>query len=490
MTRTKLILSAALFFQTGGQSFSQEGRPVYHGSNYVTIRPGETAGQILEKAAGVTPSANQLEWQRIGFAGFIHFGINTFTGKEWGDGKDDPRLFNPSKLDAGQWVRVMSDAGMKLVIITARHHDGFCLWPSKYTDYTVAASPWKQGKGDVVGAVAAACREYGLKFGVYLSPWDRHEPSYGEGDKYDRYFLDQLRELLTGYGEVSEVWFDGACGEGANGKKQEYNWKSYYAMIRELQPKAVIAIMGPDVRWVGTETGYGRETEWSVIPDRIRDPDSAAMSEREYPVDEGFIPGDLTTADLGSPNRLTDARSLIWYPAETDVSIRPGWFFHPEENNKVKTPEKLVEIYFHSVGMNSGLLMNVPPDRHGLIHKKDIRSLTAMKKILDRIFRNNLLDGAASSYRNGIVEYTLPEPVTFNVAMVCEDIKVGQRIAQFHLEAWDGSTWNRIAGGTTVGNKRLLRFSEVNASKIRFVVDSTRGEPAILDIGLYRDGRD
>jgi alpha-L-fucosidase len=458
---------------------------VYLGNNYVTILPGETLDQIIEKAASITPSANQFKWQRLEFNAFIHFGINTFTGREWGEGNDDPALFNPVKFNARQWARTIRDAGMKMVIITAKHHDGFCLWPSKQTNHTVAASQWKKGKGDVVAEVAKACREYGLKFGFYLSPWDKHEPSYGDTPKYNQYFLNQLRELLTGYGPVSEVWFDGACGEGSNGKKQVYDWKSYYALIRKLQPEAVIAIMGPDVRWVGTESGYGRETEWSVVPDVIKIPDSVAAESQQYQVDEGFIPGDLTGSDLGSRSKLINARALSWYPSETDVSIRPGWFYHAAEDNQVKSPEKLVDIYFHSVGMNSVLLLNIPPDKRGLIHKNDVRSLKEMKKILDHTFQNNLLSGSSVKMVNGSYEYQLVHPVTFNVAMIREDIKAGQRIEKFHFDAWNGSEWKSFAMGTTVGNKRLLRFPGVTTQKIRLVVDESRSLPALMDIGLF-----
>jgi alpha-L-fucosidase len=384
---SSLFLVFGLLLIIHGQSLYSQGiRPVYTGNNYATVSAGESMEQIIEKAANVTPSANQLAWQRLEFNAFIHFGINTFTGKEWGEGNEDPALFNPAQLDARQWVRVIRDGGMKMVIITAKHHDGFCLWPSQYTRHSVASSPWKKGKGDVVGEVAAACREYGVKFGFYLSPWDKHEKTYGDSAKYNEFFRNQLRELLTRYGEVSEVWFDGACGKGSNGKKQVYDWNSYYALIRELQPGAVIAIMGPDVRWVGTESGRGRETEWSVVPDVVQNLDSVAASSQQHPVDGAFIPGDLTASDIGSRDRLKDAKALVWYPAETDVSIRPGWFYHSAGDNRVKSPEKLAGIYFSSVGMNSVLLLNIPPDKSGLIHDNDIRSLHGMKKIIDQAF--------------------------------------------------------------------------------------------------------
>lgn len=483
--RSKDLLVLLLSIAMSGSLYSQPVRPVYLGNNFVTIQPGETPDQIAEKASNVTPSARQLEWQRLEFNAFIHFGMNTFTGKEWGDGKSDPKLFNPGRFDARQWAATIRDAGMKMIIITAKHHDGFCLWPSKFTDYSVASSGWKGGRGDVVAEVAAACRDFGLKLGVYLSPWDRHEPSYGDSLAYNTFFMNQLRELLTGYGDVSEVWFDGACGEGANGKKQVYDWKSWYALIRELQPGAVIAIMGPDVRWVGTESGYGRVSEWSVVPDVAMNLDSVAASSQQFPVDGGFIPTNRTASDLGSREKLKAARSLAWYPSENDVSIRPGWFFHAAENRKVKTPETLVDIYFNSVGMNAVLLLNIPPDKDGLIHKKDIRSLNGMRKILNQAFGKDFLTGAKSTAGKNYIEYSLAAPATFNVAMICEDIKVGQRIERFHLELPDGDTWRPFAAGTTVGYKRLLKFTEVTAQKIRLVIDETRGEPAIMNAGLY-----
>ena len=240
-------------------------------SNFVLISPGEPLAAIVAKAARVAPSPAQWAWQEREVIAFAHFGMDTFTDREWGDGKEDPALFNPTAFDARQWARVLKAAGMKMLIVTAKHHDGFCLWPSRYTDHCVRASPWRGGKGDVVAEVAAACAEEGLALGVYLSPWDRNAPSYGDSPRYNEHFRNQLRELLTQYGPIAEVWFDGACGEGPNGKRQEYDWASYYGVIRELQPQAVIAIMGPDVRWVGTESGYGRETEWSVVPANISD---------------------------------------------------------------------------------------------------------------------------------------------------------------------------------------------------------------------------
>ncbi|MFH0991184.1 MAG: alpha-L-fucosidase [bacterium] len=481
--------------------------------NYVLIKPGDSSDEIISKAANVVPSLRQVAWQERELTAFVHFGMNTFTDREWGEGTEDPILFNPVQFDASQWARVMRDAGMRMIIVTAKHHDGFCLWPSKYTDHSVKSSSWQDGNGDVVGDVAKACKEHGLKFGIYLSPWDRHEPSYGDSPRYNEYFRNQLRELLTGYGEVSEVWFDGACGEGPNGKRQVYDWPSYYKVIRELQPNAVIFGMGPDIRWVGTESGYGRETEWSIVPNIVQNLDSIAASSQQDPVDGAFIPGDLTGSDLGSREKIMNAKSLVWYPAETDVSIRPGWFYHPQQDDQVKTPEKLVDIYYSSVGRNGVLLLNVPPDKRGLIHGNDIKNLLGMKKILAQTFKNNLLTGSrviASNEKKGnsasflldnnkrtywttvdtvttaMVEFELPKEQSFDRAMLQEQIQVGQRVEKFRLEAFGEDGWIEFARGTTIGYKRLLRFPLITTHKVRLVIEESRTNPTLSSFGLFK----
>jgi alpha-L-fucosidase len=478
-------------------------------SHFALIAPGETLAGIIPIAANIVPTPNQLAWQEMEFIVFTHFGMNTFADREWGEGTEDPALFNPTGFDARQWAKVIKDAGMKMIIVTAKHHDGFCLWPSRFTDHSVKRSPWRDGRGDVVDEVARACREAGLKFGIYLSPWDRHEPTYGDSPAYNRHFCNQLRELLTGYGEVSEVWFDGACGEGPNGKRQEYDWWSYYCVIRELQPKAVIFGMAPDLRWVGTESGYGRETEWSVVPVNLKDPaDSSSLS-----LDDLFVPGDMTAEDLGSRDKIAGARALAWYPAETDVSIRPGWFYHANQDGDVKSPEKLIDIYFSSVGRNGVLLLNVPPDKRGLIHENDVRSLTEMKRILDETFAVNLADGAgvtATSERHGhraafildeektsfwttpagvetaSLEFALPEKRTFDIVLLQEEIRVGQRVEEFGLEAWDGNAWQPFAAGSTIGYKRLLRFPEISTERVRLSIIKSRTNPTLAAFGLYK----
>ena len=304
-----------------------------------------------------------------------------------------PRVFNPTALDTRQWLRVASEAGFKLAILTTKHHDGFCLWPSAYTEHSVKNSPYKDGQGDVVREFVEACREFDVKVGFYLSPWDRHEATYGT-DAYNDYFTNQLTELLTQYGPVDEVWFDGACGEGPNGKRQVYDWERYYRLIRTLQPEAVIAIGGPDVRWVGNEDGIAREDEWSVVP---ADRPGSGQDRRRFSTARRSPPGDRRwspTIDLGSRERIAHADRLVWYPAECDVSIRPGWFYHEFQDEYVKTPEMLVDLYFKSVGRNAALLLNLPPDPRGLIHEKDVRHLQGMRRILDETFAHNLTDGA------------------------------------------------------------------------------------------------
>lgn len=481
--------------------------------NYVVIKPGDSPTEIIRKAANVVPSSRQLAWQRLEFIAFAHFGMNTFMDQEWGTGTESPSVFNPTNFDARQWVRVLKGAGIKLLILTAKHHDGFCLWPSKYTDHSVKNSPWKGGTGDVVAEVAEACKKAGLKFGVYLSPWDRHEKTYGDSPVYNEHFRSQLRELLTNYGEIAEVWFDGANGEGPNGKTQVYDWQSYYKVIRELQPNAVIAIMGPDVRWVGTESGYGRETEWSVLPNVTQNLDAIAASSQRFPVDGAFAPKDLMGEDLGSREKMKNASSLVWYPAETDVSIRPGWFYHASQDELVKSSGKLVDIYYSSVGRNSVLLLNIPPNRSGRIHESDIKSLVGMRKILDQTFRNNLALGArvtASNERPGhsarsmvepgdenywttddgvesaTLEFQLSERRAFDRAMLQENISVGQRIESFRLEAFSDNEWKAIVRGTTIGYKRLLRFPAVTTTKVRFVIEQSRTSPTLSSFGLFK----
>ena len=478
--------------------------------NYAVISPSDSQSDIIRKAANIIPSARQLRWQKLELTAFFHFGVNTFTNREWGTGKEDPKIFNPKNLNANQWVQVAKDAGFKQVILTAKHHDGFCLWPTKTTEHSVKNSPWKNGKGDVVREVAVACKKQNMGFGVYLSPWDRNSSFYGT-DEYNDFFVKQLTELLTNYGRIDEVWFDGANGEGPNGKKQVYDFNRWYQLIRKLQPAAVIAIMGPDVRWVGTETGYGRETEWSVVPtDNLNAEVISSNSQQGV----AFKPqGDMTGDDLGSRSKIINAKGLVWYPAETDVSIRPGWFYHPEENTKVKSLEKLLDIYFHSVGRNSVLLMNIPPDKDGLINEADMKILKEWKKLRTDIFKNNLAKDAVVSSANGtnvkaildgdystywttkekdttaIIELNLKGTKTFNVLSLQENINIGHRIEQFEMDYWNGDAWQKAAEGTTVGYKRLIQFDPITTEKVRLKILSARLNPTIAELGLYQQSK-
>ena len=492
----------------GAGTAGQENADGYNGGNYVPIQSTDGFEDIIHKAAQVTPSPRQLRWQELEMTAFLHFGMNTFSDREWGDGKEDEKLFNPTALDAGQWIRTLKAAGIRQAILTCKHHDGFCLWPSKYTEHSVKNSPWKEGKGDVVKEVADACHENGVGFGVYLSPWDRNSALYGDSARYNEYFEQQLTELLTQYGRVDEVWFDGANGEGPNGKKQVYDFEAWYKLIRRLQPTAVIAVMGPDVRWVGTESGQGRLTEWSVLPIGKQTQASIAAGSQKDPT---FAPvGDMMHDDLGSRAKLAGAKGLIWYPAETDVSIRPGWFYHSQEDSKVRTPDNLMDIYFSSVGRNGLLLLNIPPDRKGLIHREDAESLLAWRKKYESLFGTNLALGAAATSDNGsspaaildgfrdtwfttkgqdtttTIELALAGKKTFDVLMLQEPIDHGQRIEQFVLEYRAGDQWKTAVEGTTVGYKRLLRFPAVSAERVRLRILSSRMNPMLSELGLYK----
>jgi len=458
---------------------------------------------VIDRAARVVPSPRQLAWQELEFYGFVHFGINTFTGQEWGTGSENPALFNPAKLDCRQWAKVFKAAGMRGMILTAKHHDGFCLWPSKATAHTVAASPWQDGRGDVVKEAAAACAAYGLKFGVYLSPWDRHEATYGAGPAYDEFYKRQLRELLTNYGELFCVWLDGACGEGKNGRKQEYDWQGYYDLIRKLQPNAVISITGPDVRWVGNEAGVCRSSEWSVVPDQIED---------------------LTFWDLGSRKALMKAKDseLVWHPAEVDMSIRDGWFYHEKEDFSVKPLAKLREVYYKSVGANAALLLNVPPNQDGLFAERDVETLISLGAQLKIDFKENLAEGSAvrdtlhlnaehtgqmaldpspdTYWHSGPMEKGVKAALVLDLGddydidkiVLKEHIATGQQIEKFSVfadrncgEESPKSQWKKIAVGTVVGHKRVVRFAEMRVRRIKVVIELTRGFATMESFEAY-----
>jgi alpha-L-fucosidase len=468
-----------------------------HYTRTVIFDNNATNTQKVRKATHVIPTPQQQDWQNLELTAFVHFGINTFTGREWGDGTESPELFDPENFDAFQWVRTLQEGGMRMVILTAKHHDGFCLWPTKTTQHSVSASPWRNGKGDVVMELKSACDSLGMKFGVYLSPWDRNAACYGDSPRYNAFFEQQLTELLTIYGKVDEVWFDGACGEGPGGRTQIYDWASWYELIHKLQPNAVVAVKGEDIRWVGTESGYGRPTEWSVTAFAPGGrPEMEAINQK--------LGLSETTHDLGSREVIAKADQLFWYPAEVDVSIRPGWFFHESENEKVKSLAHLADIYFNSVGMNAVLLLNVPPDKRGLIHEADAARLKDFKKWLDDTFTQNLLEISRANSKNAqkaidgngetfheikkfptSFEIELNEPQEFNVFEIREYIKKGQRVESFTVEAMINGNWQKIAEGTTIGYKRLLRFEPVETEKIRVTINKARHHALIAEIGLY-----
>lgn len=475
----KLILSTALLAAicTAGQAQEKNDYYVKH----VEFPQGATLEQKVDMAARLVPTPQQLEWQQMELTAFLHFGINTFTGREWGDGKENPALFNPTDFDAEQWVRSLKEVGFKMAILTAKHHDGFCLWPTKTTGHSVAASPWKDGKGDVVRELRDACDKYGIKFGVYLSPWDRNASCYGDSPKYNEFFIEQLTELLTNYGEVHEVWFDGANGEGPNGKKQEYDWTAILSTIRRLQPRAVTAIMGDDVRWVGNERGLGRETEWSAT---VLTPGTYARCEEQNKA----LGVKATSKDLGGRDMLVNAKELFWYPSEVDVSIRPGWFYHQQEDNQVKSLKHLTDIYFKSVGYNSVLLLNIPPDQRGRISDADVNRLKEFADYRKEIFTDNRVKGGLKAWtaRPGDTRvYQLKPKSEINVVMLREDISKGQRMEAFTVEALTADGWKEIAKGTTVGYKRLIRIPAVEARQLRVKVDACRLAANISEVAAY-----
>ncbi len=478
-------ITVTFFERTGGDGLEV----TYAGPGIKKQRVPSRALFRSPTAAMLVPHPRQMAWQEMEVHAFVHFGINTFTDREWGDGTESPTLLNPTELDANQWVRDFKDAGMKQVVLSAKHHDGFCLWPSAYTEHSVKNSPWRDGRGDLVREVADACHAAGLKLGIYLSPWDRHEPTYGDSPRYNEHYKNQLRELLSNYGPIHEVWFDGACGEGPNGKKQVYDWDGYVALIRELQPDAVIfSDAGPDIRWVGNEQGFAGETNWSML-----------RRDEFYP---------------GTPKhkQLTEGHEdgTHWVPAECDVSIRPGWFYHAGQDDQVKTVPQLVDLYYQSVGRNGVLLLNVPPDRRGLIHKADAARLHAFGEVISETFRHNLAAGKPATATSGqtpasavdddphtcwaaaaddsapVLTIDLGNAATFDRIALQEDIRQGQRVRAFAVEVWSGQDWDNVATGTTIGYKRLLRIDPVAATRLRLVIRDMRAAPMISEIGLYK----
>lgn len=414
------------------------------------------------------PTSSQLAWHRDELGLFLHFGVNTFTDREWGTGNEAESLFNPGALDARQWARAARAGGFRRMILTAKHHDGFCLWPSAVTLHSVKSSPWRNGRGDVVREFVDAARAEGLQPGLYLSPWDRHEPSYGDSPRYNDFYCTQLTELLTQYGPLVEIWFDGANGEGPNGKKQAYDWDRYHKLVRQHQPRALIfSDAGPDLRWVGNEDGSAGDPNWCAV-------------------DPGVVPypgaeGDGVTKEL----QHGDPHGAVWRPGEADVSIRPGWFWHEAEDTKVKTPSQLLDLYVSSVGRNAGLLLNVPPNRTGLLSDGDVASLKVFGEMRSAWFAENAAASAFVRHGPGEVVLTLTKTARFDTVVIREEIERGQVIEAFTIETDDGSGWKPLAQGTTIGAKRIVRVNYVIAARVRIRMQSSFGRPSLADVGLY-----
>ena len=461
------------------------------------------------------PTARQLAYENMEFFCFIHFTVNTFTGSEWGDGTEPESIFNPTELDARQWAKTAAEGGMKGLILTCKHHDGFCLWPSKYTEHSIKNSPYKNGKGDIVRETAEACREFGLKFGVYLSPWDRNNESYGKGKEYDDYYLNQLTELLTEYGDIFVIWLDGACGEGPNGKVQKYDWQRYYKVMRELQPNAVISISGPDIRWCGNEAGEVRPSEWSVVAKDMTDPAiTAALSQQEDNEEFRNRPLDETQTDLGSRERLANEKELAWYPAETDVSIRPGWFYHEEEDNQVRSFENQKDIYLKSVGGNTTLLLNLPPMKNGRIHETDVANLKKLGSFISTAFAYNLLDEAGittippldcreqepgvmrtDDYKTYfmneegtnklMIKINWVEKKKLNYLVLKEAIPFSQRVEKFKICYEENGNMKECYNGTTIGYKRIVDLKGIQTDCLAIVIEDSRVAPVMSFVGVY-----
>jgi alpha-L-fucosidase len=428
---------------------------------------------VSPEASRPRPSAAQLAWQRDELALFFHFGVNTFTDREWGDGTENPVIFSPARFDARQWARAARGAGARSMILTAKHHDGFCLWPTRTTDHSVAKSPWRSGNGDVVREFVDACRAEGMRPGLYLSPWDRNHPAYGDSPRYNDVYADQLTELLTHYGEIAEVWFDGANGEGPNGKRQVYDWPRTFALVERLQPRAVVfSDAGPGVRWCGNESGTAGDPNWSTVNPSVV----------TYPGASG--PGVIPSLQHGDPN------GTVWRPAEVDVSIRPGWFHHPAEDGRVRSVENIVNLYFTSVGRNGKLLLNVPPTRDGLLHETDVARLAGFRERVTSTFANDVAVGARSTWRStgprsAELVLDLTRPSTIGIARVEEDIARGQCVAQYTLSAETSAGSTVLSKGTTIGYAKLDRFAPTNGTRVRLVIDDAVAPPAPVRLRLY-----
>lgn len=463
-------------------------------------------GEFIEKIISVTPSKRQYEHSKLKYYNFIHFGMNTMTGREWGDGTDSLELFNPKDLDTDQWCSVLKNSGSKGVIITAKHHDGFCLWNTRTTNYNVMNSPF--GK-DIVKLLSESCKKFGLKLGIYLSPWDRHEKTYGS-DAYNDFYVSQLTELALNYGEIFTFWFDGACGEGSNRKKQKYDFDRYYAVIRELQPDACIAICGPDVRWIGNEGGRVRESEWSVVPAPAVETEKVAeKSQKDDDNGQKILEISAEDKDLGSREFLQNFDSFRWSPAECDVSVNLGWFWHDDDyytGKKIRTSEDIARIYMNTVGGNAYLLLNVPPDNRGLISDREIALLQEFKTIIDNKFANpitvkdvdiiningerthcpEVITDSARKFADSehAVSIKLENIQRISVVSLEEDTLQSQRIEKFEIYAKHGAEYNVVYIGTVIGNGK---FCEINEETDEIIINimQSRSNPVLKNIKLY-----
>ncbi|MEG0692991.1 MAG: alpha-L-fucosidase [Oscillospiraceae bacterium] len=465
----------------------------------------------IEKAIQIVPSERQLSWQRLEFTAFLHYGLNSFTNSEWGTGAVDTSIFNPQKLNTDNWCESLMAAGIKACLFTAKHHDGFCLWDTKQTEYSVMNSPY--GK-DILAQLKLSCKKYGMKLGIYLSPWDRHESRYGTGKAYDDYYCAQITELLTNYGDIYCVWFDGACGEGENGKKQRYDWDRYFKLIRKLQPNAVMSICGPDVRWCGNEAGDCRESEWSVVPIELRNAELVANNSQKEDNDI-FVKTPLKSSerDLGSRKKIEEEDELIWYPSEVDVSIRPGWFYHENQDNKLRSLEELFELYKKTVGGNSVLLLNVPPHYDGYIAECDSVRLAELGKLIRETFSNNLSVGAklsaSSTAEEKAINFVTHNDDTYwkaadgqesceiaiqfdsiqkiKCVVLMEHIKLSQRIEAFEIYAKNDKEQTCVYCGTTVGYKKICTLPDgISAQELIIKIIASRSCPTLEFIGVYR----
>ena len=445
---------------------------------------------------GALPTPAQVEWQKMEFNMFVHFGPNTFTNVEWGDGTESVDVFAPTALDCRQWAAIAKEAGMKGIIITGKHHDGFCIWPNPESTHTVAQSKWRDGKGDIFKELSEACREYGLKFGVYISPWDQNDPHYGTPE-YNEVFRRTIEHAHTNYGEVFEQWFDGACGEGPNGKQQVYDWDLFNGEVYRHHPNAMIFTdVGPGCRWIGNESGIAGETCWSTLNIKGFGPG------RQAPPKKSLNGGDMN--------------GEAWVTGEADVSIRPGWFWRESENDDVKSIDHLLYIWYNSVGHNSLLLLNVPPDTRGLINESDQARLKEFRQALDEIFSTDYADGAAieashvrgrgyeaanlldddyDSYwtaeddvRQATLTLSFNEPRTFNRVQLQEYIPLGQRVCEFNIEALDADgNWKRIGESTTIGYKKIVLTDMVTTTGLRINITDALAVPVLNGLSLYKD---